>query len=202
MHDLLGAIAGPATTIATWIAPAITMIAACVTAANLGARVTGWGFAIFVAGSIAWSVVGLSTGQTGLLLTNAFLTIVNLVGVWRWLGRESRREDGARAAAERSERLPVPSLVAAGQLRGAKVLDRDAREVGTVVDAMLRRKEGDVAYLVLAEGGALGVGERLRAIEPSRMTMEAEAVRLDLPADRIAELPELDAAAWPAEPPR
>lgn len=67
--------------IAGWIAPIATMIAAMMTAANLGARVTGWGFVVFTVGSIAWSLVGISTGQTNLLATNAFLTIVNLVGV-------------------------------------------------------------------------------------------------------------------------
>ncbi|MEK7456583.1 MAG: hypothetical protein AABZ76_16905 [Pseudomonadota bacterium] len=45
--------------LAGWIAPAATMIAAMMTAANLGARVTGWGFGVFTLGSIAWSIVGL-----------------------------------------------------------------------------------------------------------------------------------------------
>jgi hypothetical protein len=71
---------------AGWIAPIATMIAAIMTAANLGARITGWGFVVFAIGSIAWTAVGLSSGQTNLVATNAFLTLVNLVGIWRWLG--------------------------------------------------------------------------------------------------------------------
>ena len=62
--------------IAGWIAPIATMIAAMITAANLGARVTGWGFVIFTMGSIGWSIVGLSSGQTNLFLTNMVLTVV------------------------------------------------------------------------------------------------------------------------------
>ncbi|WP_366499360.1 hypothetical protein [Sphingopyxis sp.] len=57
------------------------------TASNLGARITGWGFAVFTIGSICWSLVGFWSGQTHLVATNVFLTLVNLVGIWRWLGR-------------------------------------------------------------------------------------------------------------------
>jgi len=58
------------------IAPSATMIAAMMTAANLGARVTGWGFAVFTIGSICWSFVGFLSGQMNLLATNGFLTLV------------------------------------------------------------------------------------------------------------------------------
>lgn len=80
-----------------WIAPAATMIAAMMTAANLGPRVTGWGFIVFAVGSVCWSLVGATNGQTGLLLTNLFLTGVNLVGARRWLGRWERRCKGGAA---------------------------------------------------------------------------------------------------------
>ena len=83
---------------AQWIAPGATMIAAMMTAANLGARVTGWGFAIFSVGAIAWVIVALASGQHNLLLSNAFLLIVDLVGVWRWLGRRARYDKGAERA--------------------------------------------------------------------------------------------------------
>ena len=48
-------------TLATWLAPAATMVAAMMTAANPGARVTGWGFVVFTVGSICWSFIGIST---------------------------------------------------------------------------------------------------------------------------------------------
>ena len=69
-----------------YVAPAATMIAACMTAANLGPRVTGWGFAVFTIGSLSWCIIGIVSGQQSLVLTNAFLTLVNIVGIWRWLG--------------------------------------------------------------------------------------------------------------------
>jgi hypothetical protein len=66
-----------------WIAPAATMIAAMMTAANAGARVTGCGFVVFAMGSVAWSLTATYSHQRNLLLTNLFLTVVNLIGVWR-----------------------------------------------------------------------------------------------------------------------
>ena len=52
--------------IAEWVAPIATMIAALMTAANLGPRVTGWGFVVFTVGAIAWAAIGLATGQSNL----------------------------------------------------------------------------------------------------------------------------------------
>ena len=68
----------PLADVAGWVAPAATMIAAVMTAANPGSRITGWGFVVFTVGSLAWTSVGLSSGQTNSLATNGFLTLVNL----------------------------------------------------------------------------------------------------------------------------
>jgi len=98
---------------AGWIAPAATMIAAIMTAANLGARVTGWGFAVFAVGALAWITVGAATGQQNLLWSNAFLLLVDLVGIWRWLGRRARDDSATipprkRQASEARRLQPRP----------------------------------------------------------------------------------------------
>lgn len=183
--------------IAGWVAPAATMIAAMMTAANLGTRVTGWGFVVFVVGSIAWSVVGLTSGQTNLLLSNAFLLVVNIVGVWRWLGRQATYEDGSRAAAARSARARVPTLFSAGGLIGAGVTGPDGAAVGTVVDAMLRCDGRDIAYVVLGRGGVAGLGEELVAVDPHRLVFGPEGVATDLTRDELARLPVLEDGNWP-----
>ncbi len=170
--------------IAGWVAPAATMIAAMMTAANVGARITGWGFVVFCVGSLAWLVVALATGQQNLLLTNAFLLIVNIVGVWRWLGRQARYEDGGRAAARRSARAPVPSLFSASALAGMQVTGSDGDALGTIVDAMLRCGRNDVAYVVISDGGSAGLAETLRAVPPDILTFAEGEVRADL--DRLA----------------
>ena len=91
--------------VANWVAPIATTIAAIMVAANLGAKITGWGFIVFSVGSVAWIVIGAATDQPALLWQNVFLLVVNLVGIWRWLGIRARYEKGAGAATETSARV-------------------------------------------------------------------------------------------------
>ena len=86
----------------SWIATIATIIAASMTAANLGSRITGYGFCVFLIGSLAWLATGLGTGQPALTWTNVVLTMLNIFGIWRWLGRQAKVEEGARAASEAS----------------------------------------------------------------------------------------------------
>ena len=81
----------------SWAATIATIIAAFMTAANLGSRITGYGFAVFTLGALCWLAVGLMTNQPALLWTNVVLLILDVFGVWRWLGRQSKVEEGARA---------------------------------------------------------------------------------------------------------
>ena len=182
---------------AGWIAPIATAIAALMTAANLGSRVTGWGFVVFTIGSLAWATVGIGTGQTNLLLTNGFLTVVNLVGIWRWLGRQAKHEDGSAAASAKSAAANVPDLFGVGSLIGATVSGRDGSAIGTVVDGMMRCDGAELAYLVVAEGGVAGVGERLHALDPRSLRFGG-IVGCDLDARELACLPVLADDNWPA----
>lgn len=185
-------------TIAGWIAPAATMIAAMMTAANLGARVTGWGFVVFTIGSIGWSTVGLSSGQTNLLTTNIVLTLVNIVGIWRWLGRQRAYEEGAEAAEEASSRSVHPSLVNAGSFAGLPVTASDGEEVGKLVDALFECRGGRISYFVVATGG---VDQDLRGVDASAARIGQEALRLDMPRDAFEALPTIAADEWPEAAP-
>ncbi|MFN4184314.1 MAG: hypothetical protein ACK4M6_05970 [Hyphomonas sp.] len=60
-------------------------IAAVMVSANLSARLTGYGFVIFTASSVTWIAYALQDGETPLILQNAALTLINLVGIYRWL---------------------------------------------------------------------------------------------------------------------
>ena len=184
--------------LAGWIAPAATMIAAMMTAANLGARLTGWGFVVFTLGSLGWIVVAVTSDQNNLLLSNGFLTLVNLVGIWRWLGRQARYEEGGRDATDRSAAARVPTLFPIGGLAGARLLGRDEAVLGSVVEAMMRCDGATLAYLVVSEGGVGGVGERLHALDPADLRFGTDAVRSDLTADALAAKPVLAADSWPA----
>ena len=183
--------------IAGWIAPVATMIAAMMTAANLGSRVTGWGFVVFVVGSIAWSIVGISSGQTNLILANGFLTLVNVVGVWRWLGRQAQYDDGGAKAAQRSAGARVPTLFAVGALPGSKLIGQGGEPIGTIVDAMARCDGASIAYVVVSEGGVIGVGERLHALDPATLAFAQGKVSAPLTAVDLAALPEISPDEWP-----
>lgn len=89
-------------TAANWVAPIATTIAAIMVAANLGSRLTGYGFIVFSIGSIGWMAVGWFNDQMNLVWQNAVLLGVNLIGIWRWLGLRARYEKGAQVAAEQS----------------------------------------------------------------------------------------------------
>ena len=90
----------------SWVATVATIVAAFMTASNLGARVTGYGFAVFTLGALCWIAVGFLSGQPALLWTNIVLLVLDMFGVWRWLGRQARVEEGGKAASEASEQTP------------------------------------------------------------------------------------------------
>lgn len=68
-----------------WIAAVGTMLAAALVAADLGRRVTGWGFVLFCAVAVTWIVSGLTTDALPIAAMNAVLLLINLYGVWQYL---------------------------------------------------------------------------------------------------------------------
>lgn len=184
--------------VAGWIAPIATMIAAMTTAANLGARVTGWGFVVFTIGSISWAIVAIGSGQQNLLWTNAFLTLINAVGIWRWLGRQARYEDGGEMATARSSTAGVPALFAVGAIAGARLIGRGGEPIGIMVEGMMRCDDASLAYVVVSEGGLGGVGERLHALHPVELHFSADGISCRLSAEDLRLRDMVDPDAWPA----
>ena len=68
-----------------WFGALGAILAAGLIAADLGRRVTGWAFALFVAVSLAWVVSGLLNSTWPLVAQNALLVAVNGWGVWQYL---------------------------------------------------------------------------------------------------------------------
>jgi len=185
------------TGIAGWVAPAATMIAAMMTAANLGARVTGWGFVVFVVGSACWAVVGFATGQHALLATNGFLFLVNLGGVWRWLVRQRVVEDGGRSAARASRRSASPSLFTATGIAGMCAKDSAGRDVGKAVEALIECRSARLNYMVIAEGAA-DVTQTLRAVRREEVRLDNDSITLAMSRADFQRLPALPDGDWPA----
>jgi sporulation protein YlmC with PRC-barrel domain len=186
--------------VAGWIAPIATMVAAVMTALNLGSRITGWGFVVFAIGSVAWIAVAISTGQNNLLLTNGFLTFVNIVGIWRWLGRRATYDEGARRAEQASARDVAPNLFQLGGMEGRAVTDVQGRVIGHVVDVMAENESGKIAYAVVREGSEIAVHDRLHAVAWRQLSIDGECVMFNGTED-LSALPLLQPDQWPSRLP-
>lgn len=184
---------------AGWIAPIATMIAAIMTAANLGSRITGWGFVVFAIGSIAWTAVGLSSGQANLVATNALLTVVNLGGIWRWLGRQRTYDDGGRSAERASRRAASPSLFTATGVAGMPVTDLAGEPIGRAVEAMIECGSGEISYVVVARGGVGGIDESLRAVPRADIRFGSDRLTLFIDGAAFERLAVLHDDGWPAK---
>lgn len=181
----------------SWVATIATIIAASMTAANLGSRITGYGFCVFLVGSLSWLAAGLLTGQPALTWTNGVLTMLNVFGIWRWLGRQTKVEEGARAASAASEDTPGEALFPISLLSRAQVMSGET-ELGRCVDAMAGCSSGRLSYVVVSEGGVAGVGETLRRLPWSAVTAGAEGLMTRLGPDQFQALEELPRDQWPA----
>jgi hypothetical protein len=69
------------------VAAVSTVLAAAMVAANWNARVTVAGFVIFIVASLAWMADGWMESKASLIIQNAILLLINILGVWRWLPR-------------------------------------------------------------------------------------------------------------------
>jgi hypothetical protein len=181
----------------SWVATVATIIAASLTAANLGSRITGYGFVIFTVGALCWIAVGSATHQPALLWTNVILTILDIFGIWRWLGRQAEVEEGARAASERSERSPGEPLFPVSLLSHAPVIS-GGTELGRCIDAMAGCSSGRLGYVVVSHGGVAGVGETLRHLPWHSLRMDGERLVAAMTAEEFEHLQELSRDQWPA----
>jgi uncharacterized membrane protein YphA (DoxX/SURF4 family) len=68
-----------------WIAAIGTMIAASLLAADLGRKVTGWGFVLFCAVAVTWIISGLTSDAIPIAAMNGVLLLINIYGVWQYL---------------------------------------------------------------------------------------------------------------------
>ena len=181
----------------SWVATIATIIAASITAANLGARITGYGFCVFLVGSLSWLAVGLLTAQPALTWTNIVLTGLNTFGIWRWLGRQSKVEEGARAASEASEHTAGEALFPISQLLRAPMIG-GGKELGRCIDAMAGCSSGRLSYIVVSQGGVAGVGETLRRLPWDKAKAEGETMVTAVTPRQFDELDELPRDQWPA----
>ena len=181
----------------SWIATIATIIAATITASNLGARITGYGFVVFTGGALCWIAVGALTHQPALMWTNVVLTVLDIFGIWRWLGRQARVEEGGRSAAEASESTPGEALFPVSLLLRGQVVN-GSTELGRCIDAMAGCSSGRLDYVVVSEGGVAGVGETLRRLPWSAAFVDGERIVAKLDGQAFRRLEQLPREQWPA----
>jgi hypothetical protein len=180
----------------SWIATIATIVGAFMTASNLGSRITGTGFAVFLIGSLSWLATGVLTDQPALLWTNVVLTFLNLFGVWRWLGRQTKLDEGGLRATEASEHTPGEALFPVSILTHAAI-SSPSGEVCHCIDAMAGCRSGRLVYIVVSHGGVAGVGERLRRLPWRDVRIDGEAVSTRLRPSAYERLEELPRDQWP-----
>ena len=72
-----------------WFGAVTSVIAAGLVAADLGRKITGWAFVLFVVSSIALLVWGfMQPDSTGIGVQNAIMLVINLLGVYRYFIRK------------------------------------------------------------------------------------------------------------------
>ncbi len=169
------------------------------TAANLGARVTGLGFVVFTLGSVCWFVIGIRTGQTNLIASNGFLTLINILGIWRWFGRQRSYENGGKSAETASWRAATPALFTATGIAGMAVEDSAGKPLGRAVEALIECATGEISYIVVASGGVGGIAESLRAVPRDRVDFHSERLRVAMAKPEFAGLSILLDGDWPAQ---
>lgn len=94
---------------------------------------------------------------------------------------------------------PGPALMGADTLIGNHVHNLQDEHLGTVKEIMLDMQTGMVAYVVMASGGVLTIGEKLFAIPWEALKLDTANKRftMDISKERIENAPGFDADHWP-----
>jgi len=94
---------------------------------------------------------------------------------------------------------PGPRLMGADTLIGDHVHNLKNEHLGTIKEIMLDMQTGRIAYVVMAAGGVLGIGEKLFAVPFEALALDTAKHRMTLNIDkeRIEAAPGFDKDHWP-----
>lgn len=94
---------------------------------------------------------------------------------------------------------PGPALMGTDTLIGDHVHNLQDEHLGTVKEIMLDMQTGMVAYVVMASGGVLTIGEKLFAVPWESLTLDPDNKRftMNITKERIDNAPGFDADHWP-----
>jgi sporulation protein YlmC with PRC-barrel domain len=91
------------------------------------------------------------------------------------------------------------NALSAGTLTGDTVKNRAGEEIGALQEIMIDLDQGRVAYVVMAAGGFLGIGDKYFAVPWSLLEVDTDshAVIVDLDKQTIEDAPGFDKDNWP-----
>lgn len=182
-------------TVAPYFGPFAILVGALLTAANKGARITGYGFIALTIGAAIFTILGIAKGDWFAISVNAALTVVNGVGIRRWLGQVAVAEEAAAEAnAASAESSDVETIAPVSGLIGRTVRTADGEKYGEVVDLMLGTQRRKVSYVVIHPAGE--AASAFVGLAPDQLRFEAEEAVMLCPHDRCQKL---DADSWPVE---
>lgn len=94
---------------------------------------------------------------------------------------------------------PRRRVLPAGSLTGYRVRNLAGEDLGKVEEIMVDMAEGRVAYVVIAFGGVLGIGEKLFAVPWRALSLNERdhIFILDVDRRRMEESPGFDPNRWP-----
>lgn len=95
-----------------------------------------------------------------------------------------------------------PRLMTASKLLGIKVLNQQDETLGQIDDIVLDVPRGSIAYVAMASGGFLGLGERLFAVPWTALTYDAgrKCFVMNAQKESFENAPGFDKDQWPTEP--
>ncbi len=87
-------------------------------------------------------------------------------------------------------------------LKNKKVTNRDGDSLGHIDELVLDLQTGQMAYLLLASGGFLGIGEKYVPVPPNALTYNPRAgsYQMDVTKDQLKNAPHIEMKDWPNRP--
>lgn len=94
---------------------------------------------------------------------------------------------------------PGPGLMGANTLIGNDVFNEQYEDLGKIMEIMLDRRSGRIAYAVLSFGSFLGLGDKLFAVPWSALTLDTKNKRFVMNTQKmqLENAPGFDADNWP-----
>jgi len=91
------------------------------------------------------------------------------------------------------------TLVVKKSILGAKVVNAEREDLGTIEDLVVDIRDNRLAYAILSFGGFLGMGDRHFAIpwEALAFDISQKTAVLDIDKDRLKNAPGFDRDKWP-----